>query len=296
MSRCTPSRHQQQSININGVRPGATFLAANQDPTLAGRPLPPDFLRPYAGLGDLDFITYDASSNYHSMQVQVNRRFAKGLQLGSAWTWSKTMDTSDGGQVSAYLNQKARYYGRAGFDRTHIVNINWIYDLPKASRYWKNLVMQRMFDDWQFTGIASFISGAPTGIGLTTTDGADLTGSTNEAARVDVIARPEFDKGQRSVLQYFNTSAFARPARGTLGSAAKDVFRGPGVNNWDMALYKNIYVRESARLQFRWETYNTFNHTQFANPNLRTDLGNFGQITNTAVAPRLIQFALKYQF
>ena len=299
----TLSRHQQQSININGVRPGATFLAANQDPTLAGRPLPPDFLRPYAGLGDLDFITYDASSNYHSMQVQVNRRFAKGLQLGSAWTWSKTMDTSDGGQVSAYLNQKARYYGRAGFDRTHIVNINWIYDLPKASRYWKNLVMQRMFDDWQFTGIAGFISGAPTGIGLTTTDGADITGSTNEAARVDVIARPEFDKGQRSVLQYFNTSAFARPARGTLGSAAKDVFRGPGVNNWDMALYKNIYVRESARLQFRWETYNTFNHTQFAgidttarfDPAGKQVNGRFGQIISSR-SPRRMQLALKFIF
>ena len=120
---------------------------------------------------------------------------------------------------------------------------------------------------------------------------------------MDVIARPEFDKGQRSVLQYFNTSAFARPARGTLGSAAKDVFRGPGVNNWDMALYKNIYVRESARLQFRWETYNTFNHTQFAgidttarfDPAGKQVNGRFGQIIASR-SPRRMQLALKFIF
>jgi len=299
----TLSRHMLQSVNLNGISPGANFLAQNQDPTLPGTPLPLNFLRPFPGLGNINFLTYDASSNYHSMQVQAHRRFVKPLQISGVWTWSKTMSTSDGGQVSRYLNQKARYYGRAGVDRTHIVNINWIYDLPRVSAFWKTGFARRLLDSWQFTGIASFMSGAPLGIGLTTTDGADITGSATESARTDLIAKPELPKGQRTPGRYFNTEAFARPARGTLGNAAKDLVRGPGINNWDMGLSKNVYFSERARFQFRLETYNAFNHTQFSgldttarfDPQGRQVNGLFSQATS-ARSPRRLQLAVKLFF
>jgi hypothetical protein len=296
-------RHLRQSVNLNGLPPGANFQPSNQDPTNPGRPLPPDFIRPFPGFGNINYVTYDATSNYNSLQVQAHRRFTKVLQMSGVWTWSKTMSTSDGGAVSRYLNERARYYERAAFDRTHIVNINWIYDLPKVSRRWSNAFTRQVLDNWQFTGIASFVSGAPQAVVFTTTDGADITGSPTESARPDLIRRAEISRGERNQYHFFDTDAFARPARGTLGNAAKFNLRGPGINNWDMGLYKNVLVKERFRFQLRGETYNTFNHTQFDgldltarfDPSGKQANARFGQLIS-ARNPRRMQLALKFIF
>jgi hypothetical protein len=298
----TLGRHLRQSVNLNGIAPGADFLAQNLDPT-NGKALPADFLRPYSGLGNINYITFDASSNYHSLQTQVHRRFTHNVQFSGVWTWSKVLTTSEGSQVSGYLDQRSRYYGRASFDRTHIVNLNWIYTLPKASKAWDNGFTRVALDGWQLTGIVSFVSGAPLGIDFTTTDGADITGSPTETPRPDVVAVVQLPQDQRTLYRYFNTAAVARPAKGTLGNAAKDLLRGPGINNWDSALFKNFYVKERARLQFRLETYNTFNHTQFAtlDTTARFDAaGNqvntrFGQVISSR-SPRRLQLAIKAEF
>lgn len=296
-------RHLRQSVNLNGLPPGANFLPQNQDPSNPGRPLPPDFLRPFPGFGNISYITYNANSNYNSLQVQAHRRFQRGLQISGVWTWSKTMSTGDGGAVSRYLDFKSRNYERASFDRTHIVNINWIYDIPRLSRFWSNPFTRQVLDSWQFTGIGSFVSGAPLAVAVTTTDGADISGSPHETVRPDLIAKAEIPKGERNQFRFFNTAAFARPARGTLGNAARFNLRGPGINNWDMALYKNVILRERYRFQLRWETYNTFNHTQFDALDLTARFdpsGNqvnarFGQIIS-ARNPRRMQLALKFIF
>lgn len=299
----TLGRHLQQSYNLNGLPPGIDFLPSSQDPTIPGRPLPQDFLRPYPGLGNLPYITYDATSNYNSLQVQAHRRFVKGFIINGVWTYSKTMSTSDSGAVSKYLNERARYYGPAAFDRTHVVNVNWIYDIPKMSKLWANPFSRLVLDDWQFTGITSFISGAPLGVNLTTTDGADITGSPTETPRPNQIASAVIPKSQRAEAAYFNTAAFARPAVGTVGNAAKVVLRGPGINNFDLALYKNLILKERFRFQLRWETYNAFNHTQFNgvdttalfNPaGLQTN-ARFGKLIS-AGNPRRMQLALKIVF
>jgi hypothetical protein len=275
----------------------------NQDPSNPGKPLPQAFLAPYPGLGNIPYITYDATSNYNSLQVQVHRRFVRGLIINGVWTWSKAMDTSDNGAVSRYLQEVPRYYGPAGFDRTHVVNINWIYDLPKVSRYWSNAFSRRVFDNWQLTGITSFVSGAPLAVTLTTTDAGDITGSATETPRPDQIANAIIPKSQRSENRFFNTAAFARPAVGTLGNAAKYVLRGPGTNNWDLGLYKNVYIKERYRFQLRWETYNGFNHTQFTSVDTTAQFNPAGQLTNVrfghliaAANPRRMQLALKFLF
>jgi hypothetical protein len=299
----TLGRHLQQSYNLNGLAPGANFLPQNQDPTIPGRPLAQDFLSPYPGLGNLPYVSYDATSNYNSLQVQAHRRFVKGLVINGVWTYSKTMSTSDGAAVSQYLNEKARYYGPAAFDRTHVVNVNWIYDLPKGSNLWANGMSRLLLDNWQLTGICSFISGAPLGANLTTSDGADITGSPTEGARPDQIAQAIIPKSERSEAGYFNKSAFARPAVGTLGNAAKVVLRGPGINNFDLGLYKNLYLKERFRFQLRWETYNAFNHTQFSGIDTTALFNAAGLQTNarfgrliSAGNPRRMQLALKLIF
>lgn len=296
-------RHLRQSVNLNAIAPGTDFLASSQDPSNPGKPLPQDFLRPYPGLGNISYVTYDATSNYNSLQVQVHRRFTKGLEISGVWTWSKTMSTSDNGAVSPYLNERARYYGLAGFDRTHIVNINWIYDLPHVSRWWSNGFSRSVLDSWQLTGIASFISGAPQAVSFTTTDGADITGSPTETARVDVVGNAVIPKSDRTPYLFFNPAAFARPAVGTLGNSGKYDFRGPGVNNWDAGLYKNLVVKERLRFQLRGEAYNVFNHTQFdtLDTTARFDAtgkqvnARFGQVIS-ARNPRRLQLGLKLIF
>jgi hypothetical protein len=197
------------------------------------------------------------------MQVSLTRRFANRLEFGAAWTWSKATDfvDTDTAAVSTLVSPRVWNYGLAGFDRTHVVKINWLYNLPgsglkmKPARY--------VLGNWQINGIASFISGAPLGVTATTTTGADITGSpTDPLTRPDVTGKAVLAKSDRTVYKYFETSVFL-PVIGTTGNQAKTVFRGPGVNNFDISLLKTIPIYHRARVEFRAEAYNAFNHTQY---------------------------------
>jgi hypothetical protein len=111
-------------------------------------------------------------------------------------------------------------------------------------------------------------------------------------------------KGQRTFSRNFNTNAFRPPTVGSIGNAPKDVFRGPGVNNWDVSLFKRIALpTDRARLQFRCELYNAFNHTQYTGVDTTTRFDSQGAQVNarfgefTAAAPaRRIQLALRLTF
>ena len=96
-------------------------------------------------------------------------------------------------------------------------------------------------------------------------------------------------------FQWFSTSSFAKPGPLQWGTAARNDVVGPGRNNWNIAMYKGFRFTERARLQFRAETFNTFNHTQFTNPSTTLTSGNFGQITGT-YQPRIWQFGMKFLF
>lgn len=298
-------RHLFWQRDVNPIALGANFNPANFDSTLAGgRPLPPQFLRPYVGYNQIAINEPAGSSSYHSLQVTANRRFARGLQAGLAWTWSKAMDfnSSDLSTVSALSPVRVWNYGMADHDRTHVVKINWLYDVPgpgSSAAGW----LRQTLGGWQLSGIASFVSGAPLGVGVTTVVATDLTGTASQNARSVMLANPVLPKDERTFYRFFNTSAFGLPAVGTFGNAARSVMRGPGANNFDTAVFKNFPLRESLRLQFRGEFYNVFNHTQFSavDTTARFDAqgrqvnGQFGQMT-AARDPRQIQFALRLYF
>jgi len=163
--------------------------------------------------------------------------------------------------------------------------------------------VHHVFDSWEVSGVVNFSNGLPQGIGLGTTDGADITGG-GDGVRTIVVAPVQLARGDRSFNRWFNTTAFARPAKGNFGNAPIYPYRGPGVNNWDLNLAKNIPLgKESRNLQFRCEMYNAFNHTQFRaidgstnfDPSGNQVNGRFGQVTATR-APRAIQLALRVQF
>ena len=302
-------RHLIAARNINAVPFGTNFLPQNRDTsaTSATAALPASLLRPYLGYNNITFYAYDSNSSYHSLQVTANRRFARRFQYGAAWTWSKAMDLVDGDTtaVSTLINPKIWNYGKAGFDRTHILKLSFIWDVPKGSRLWKNPVMKTAFDDWQVSGIATMMSGAPSGVSATLVSTSDITGSpTDTGARPVVLADPRLPRSERTFSRNFNIDAFGPPVIGTPGNAAKDLFRGSGINNWDLSLFKNFRIPwEGLRLQFRGEFYNAFNHTQFSSIDTAARFDAQGKQTNTrlgeftpARSPRRVQLALRLTF
>ena len=274
-------RHLQQARSLNAVPYGTTSQASSIDPT-TGRPLPLNFLRPIQGFGNIQYNEYASSSSYHSMQTQLTRRFSRGLMFGAAWTWSKTMDLVDGNNVlNPFVDARTWSYGKAGYDRTHTLVINFDYTAPKLSTGWSNIFSRTVLDNWQLSGVSNFSSGEPMGFTYSLVSTTDITGggglgvdvnavSALSGVRPDITATAVLPKDQRSPLQAFNTGVVVAPAPGKFGrgNSPKDSFRGPGINNWDLALMKNFKWREGSRLvQFRFETYNSFNHTQFGGAN-----------------------------
>lgn len=302
-------RRLLQRRSLNALPYGTRFLPSSIDST-TGSPLPDNFLRPLPGYADIQYIEMASTSNYHSLQSQITKRFSKGLQFGAAWTWSKAMTLVDGNNnaVNPYLNYRARNYGKAGFDRTHNFVLNYLYDFPKLSNRMNHAVVKHVFDNWQLSGLTSFTSGAPLGIGYTLVSGADLLGASGAGidSRVNLTGNPVIPKGQRTELRHFDTSVVQPPTRAELGigTAAKDLIRGPGINVFDVSMFKNIPfdAEGKRRLQLRFEFYNFFNHTSFTGLDTtgrfdaagRQVSGTFGQYTNSLDGRRIVLGAKFY--
>ncbi len=308
-----------QVENLNTLPFGARFLPQNQDPTNPGKPLPDAFLRPYPGYGDINFYINNGKSQYDALQITANRRFTHGLQFGVAYTYSRSMDngSTEATPLPIYMNVHDWTWARSAFDQPHMLVVNYTWDLPRASKLLDNAVIRAVFDDWQISGITAFTSGQPQGITLSTVDTVDLLGggdqadtfTTNTSTRPIVIGNPNLSSGQ-TPLHWFDTTAFRRPAVGEVqatspyGNVARDIIRLPGVNNWDMTFFKNIPIGSAARkLQFRWEIYNIFNHTQFSDVDRTARFDAQGNQTNTrfgqviaARTPRVMQGSVRFTF
>ena len=208
------ARHLGERRNINQVPDGAKFIDVNPQnrnpfgtvnvngPHLSGA-VTDNLLRPYRGYGDINMVMWSGTSNYHSLQVQMNRRYTSGLQYGLAYTYSKTLDyaNDDSSDVNAGRPYKQFNYGPADFDQQHILTVNYIYDVPSLSRRWKNSFLKTMLDNWQISGTTSFVTGKPktfgTGTGLnwtfnggsyTTAVGQTYLGTGNTCAPGFVLA------------------------------------------------------------------------------------------------------------
>ncbi|MCI0352956.1 MAG: TonB-dependent receptor [Acidobacteriales bacterium] len=298
-------RHLQQVRNLNATPYGTNFLPSSIDPT-TNRALPTNFLRPMRGFATVNYTEFAANSNYNSMQVQVNRRFSQRFTYGASWTWSKAMNTADneGSSVNPFFNPRIREYGKATFDRTHNVAISYVYDVPNLSSRFHNLAAKILGDGWQISGVTSFISGAPLGISYSFVTATDITGGGVDS-RVNLVGNPTLPRGERTPRRAFRTEVVRPPDASNfgIGNAPKDVFRGPGVNNWDVSLYRNISMGEGRNLQLRFESYNLFNHTQFSGVNTSARFDASGNQVNadfgayTAARPsRRLQLGIKFTF
>lgn len=290
-------RHLQYRRDLNQLPLGTTL----QPGVLASVNNTQNALRPFKGFTNVNFTEFGAGSNYNALQARVSRRFARGFTGNFNYTWSKAMSEVDGdGTAIGYFLDRRREYGLAAYDRTHIATVDFVYELPALNR--TNGFAKVVLNGWQINGIARFWSGPP----ATVTAGGNL-GTLGGGQRADLVTNEVFPSEQ-SRRNYFNPFAFARPAEGSLGNTSRSIFRLPGINEWDMSLFKNFRVKERINLQFRFETFNTFNHTQWSGVNTGlpgnlnpgqtvTDAtrGTFGEVNSTR-DPRNIQFGLKLLF
>ena len=156
---------------------------------------------------------------------------------------------ADGDGISSYFSPRLRNYGPLAFNRTQTMSINYLYELPQLGRLLRWRPAGWVLDSWQLSGITLFQTGSPFTPGFTTTDGADLTGST-DGARIQVVGNP-YDNVPAGL--YFKPAAFARPAKGSFGNAGVNVLYGPGTANWDLSMTKRFRFGEAKSISLRGE-------------------------------------------
>lgn len=307
------SSHQLWQRNINPVPLGAQFLnlnPQNRDPTTTGSALPANFLRPYQGLGDVFLYEFANSSNYHSLQASFQRRMTHGLSLSASYTWSKALDASDSysSAVDPFLNPRSRNYGPAGFDRRHVFNSNFYWEIPKLSQTLTFRPAHWALDGWALAGVIRYNTGGPYTPSLNYLNGVTIaSGSASETPRVQVLdpnaplnqrfGPPPEPAGQSNVPW---KSASTAPQLGNLG---KNTITGPGTANWDLSMYRALRLGERVKGQFRVEGYNSLNHTQYSAVDTALRFDPTGAMYNTAFntpntarPPRRIQLALRISF
>jgi len=182
-----------------------------------------------------------------------------------------------------------------------VLKLNFLWTVPQSP--WTNPAARFALRDWNLSGIATMSSGAPTAISYSFVNPVDITGTASQGARIAQTGNANLPGSEKTFARNFRTEVFEAPKVGTIGSAGRTSVRLPGFQNWDLTAAKAFPVTEKARLQFRAEFYNAFNHTQFSgfdtaarfDAQRRQVNARFGEMTG-ARAPRLIQLALRLTF
>jgi Carboxypeptidase regulatory-like domain/TonB dependent receptor-like, beta-barrel len=260
--------------------------------------------------GGLTGTAFDGKSFYNSLQITVRKQFSHGFTMQGAYTWSKDLaDLTGSAGNSGDPTNLAQQYGPVGFSRPQRLIINYAYDLPFGRH---DGAAGYLLNGWNLSGVTTIQSGTP----LTITDGGggSIFGLSTSRAQMcpgATYATAVTPGGVESRLGgasggpgYVSASAFCSAdlpqiGNGTgYGNAGIGILLGPGQVNFDVSVIKTTRIRERQTIQFRSEFFNFFNHPQFSNPATLavSTPSSFGQITTTSVGPRVIQFALKYNF
>jgi hypothetical protein len=278
----------QRERNINQLRAGT--LQANPGVNIAA-------LRPYQGYGVIRISENSGRSIYNSLQISADRRYMNGLKIGSAYTLGSSRDNaSDKRNVLWNTYDDTIYVGPSNFDRRHVLNFYYIYDLPWFRE--QDTLLRNVLGGWQVSGATFMRSGTPFTVGQTNQDIAGV----GDAG----FGQPWSQTGNASVNHRLydgtpgslalDTSVFVRPANGTFGNSPRNAYRQPGEMQWDLAIFKNFAMGGTRRAQFRAEMFNFPNHPNLGGIDANPLSGNFGRITNKDNNRRDIQMSLRFLF
>jgi hypothetical protein len=217
-----------------------------------------------------------------------------------AYTWSHNIDevSNDLNGLSNPFNPKYDRGSDTTFDMRHNLNVSYVYAMPFFANS-SNTAARVALGGWSISGITAAHTGVPQFIHYSGSDITGLGGGTGN--RPDLVSKVSYPK---QVGAWFTKSSFADPVapwnggpNQGFGNAGKDAVVGPGLFNWNLSLFKAIPLtaREGPRIELRFETFNTFNHTQFQGIDTNNHDGNFGAITND-YGPRLMELGGKFVF
>lgn len=263
--------------------------------------------------------TTNRNSIYHSMQMKVEKRFGGGGAILASYTVAKLISDTDtltgwlestGGTQWGDSNSNNIRGERSltAFDVPQRLVVSYVLDLPmgRGKKFGKNATgaADKIISGWGLNGISTWQSGFPLQIG-----GPDLSNSFGGSSRMVSTGKSAKLTGRAEdrLNRWFDTSQFLLPQPFTFGNITRSLpdVRGPGINNFDFAVFKNTNFGPENRLglQFRTEFFNLFNRVQFGAPDTGCcspaqggNNSHFGQITSTANFPRLVQFALRFVF
>jgi len=253
----------------------------------------------------------NSNSNYNSLQATVNKRFSHGLQMLLSYTYSHSIDDYSGNDVSDIsllpgdMVNEQHNYASSDFDRRQRFVGSYLYNLPDAYRG-GSAFAKKALNSWSVSGIVTLQSGTPFSI-LGEDTFFEATTADLATGRTLASAIKSGNVADR-LNAYFDSSAFVIPPAFApdWGQLGRNIIRGPKQINTDFSIMKSIPVTESQRVEFRAEFFNLFNNVNFANPINAIYLAgtnptnpsetNFGRIATTTTGPRVVQFALKYNF
>ncbi len=269
-------------------------------------------LRPYPQFTDVNsaLATY-GSSSYNALFITVQKRLANGFSVSGAYTWSKLIDnlipSPNWGGFSGssfqigipqnYWNPKGER-SLSGYDIPQTLVVSYIYELPfgKGKRFANTGgVVNAIIGGWQINGLTTFQSGTPVEV-----YGGNSSGTFAGQQRPNWSGRNPTLHGDvtKRLDRYFDTSQFSYNAPFTFGNAPRlmpDLFQ-PGVDNWNMSLFKRFDIHEALKMEFRAEAFNTFNRVQFAPPDTTINDSTFGGIFGQQNSPRTLQLGLRLFF
>jgi hypothetical protein len=270
---------------------------------------------PYLGYapGGLDRIESYGFGIYNSLQASIHRQLSHGILVQGSYTWSKAETDVQGLGYNAVFtggsgdsnnsDDRQQRFGPAAFNRPQRLVLAYRWELPKLNQV--NRLTREVVNGWAVSGVTTIQMGDA--LTITDPNGGSIYGSVSSSRAQlcpnETAADIETKGSAKSrINDYFNSAAFcAAPVIGDgtgYGDSSVGTVRGPSQDNTDLTISRNFGLFapiENNHVEFRAEFFNAFNHAQFADP--LTALGpGFGQLTTSSVAPRIIQFAMKYQF
>jgi hypothetical protein len=266
--------------------------------------------RPYPLYGDITLRENGANSIYHAGQLEVKRRFARGLSYNLAYTWENNIaDVADGGEGGSTIEDpfdRRRERARESYSLTHRFVGSFIWHVPvgRGRKYLSALpaVGNHILGGWELIGLAYLQSGewfTPNFSGL------DPTNTTTFGGRPDRLSDGNLPSGERMLDRWYDITAFATPSAGLYGNSARNILKGPPLRVFHMGIGKEFrllnYMGEGVKLHFEAAVQNLFNHPNFANPSATLGTASNGVISGLAnrleePGPRLMEMRLRITF
>jgi hypothetical protein len=284
--------HQSDAIDMNApLYVDATLPLRLQ---VIGGTLPVDAIRPYQGYGAILMYEDAGRSKYNALQAEFRAQAAKNLTVQFAYTYSKNYDDSTGvavngnsGDLATISNPYNRNYdwGLSTYDRPNVFIADYVWDIPLFNH--STGAMKTILGGWKLSGIIT----AESGVAYTESLGGNTLGmGGNVSNRPNVAGAVSYP---HTITEWYAPTAFSAPTLGSFGNEGKGVIRGPGRDNWDTSLFKD-FSSEHATLELRFESFNTFNHTQWSG--LNTSYGSGAGAITSAFDPRVFQLGVKLLF